>query len=107
MTPIYTGDIAPHSIGIETFLKQLEANKKAHREGLYKGRGVLNDHIPSWSKPLAIGSDWIALAKWIDSCRAHGYKIVDIIKSSGSGAGVIDNLEELHRSLFLNNRLNL
>jgi hypothetical protein len=107
MTPIYTGDIAPHSCGYETMALRLAENIKAHREGLYKERGVLNDHVPQWSKPLVIGSDWIALIKWFEACRLNRYTAVRVIKADGLGAGAVGSIEELHRSLFKYNSLKL
>jgi hypothetical protein len=107
MNITYTGDIAPHSCGYETMALRLSENIKAYREGPYKGRGVLNDHVPQWSKPLAVGSDWIALEKWLEACRLNRYTAVRVIKAGGSGTGAVGSIEELHRSLFKYNSLNL
>jgi hypothetical protein len=75
---LHNGDIRTTSIDTVVYQQQLAANRAT--PCAYKGRGVLNLHVPKWTYPLVTKEDYERLTDWHNRCLAHGLNIVDIVE---------------------------
>ena len=74
---LHKGDIHTTSIDTVVYQQQLAANRST--PCAYRGRDDLNPHVPKWTYPLVVDSDWVRFQDWSARCLAHGYKTVDLV----------------------------
>jgi hypothetical protein len=73
----HIGDVRTTSIDTVVYQQQLAANRST--PCAYKGRDDLNAHIPKWTYPLIVDSDYERFADWHQRCFEHGHYTVDVV----------------------------
>jgi hypothetical protein len=71
------GDIRTTSVDTVVYQQQLAVNRL--QPCAYKGRDDLNVHIPKWTYPLIVDSDYARFTDWHQRCLAHGHDTVDVV----------------------------